>query len=108
MASTPRQASRTPARGACRRTTRSVDLMPVCSAHPHGQFAATDPVEQVTGLATRSTFCSVGVNSGGERMAIVYEAPHVADYGSISAHTFMPVPPGCDPNLPSGPGSCSG
>jgi len=41
-------------------------------------------------------------------VSIVYEAPKVRDYGSIAAHTFMPVPPGCDPTLPSGPGSCSG
>ena len=42
-------------------------------------------------------------------MSIVYEAPQVRDYGSISAHTFMPVPPGCDPNIPGGPsqGGCS-
>ncbi|MGH3004317.1 MAG: hypothetical protein ACRDOS_00120 [Gaiellaceae bacterium] len=30
-------------------------------------------------------------------MAIVYEVPQVRDYGSIAAHTFMPVPPGCAP-----------
>jgi hypothetical protein len=26
-----------------------------------------------------------------------YEAPRIVDYGSIAAHTFMPVPPGGDP-----------
>lgn len=32
-------------------------------------------------------------------MAIVYEAPQIRDYGSIAAHTFMPVPPGCTPGV---------
>ena len=26
-----------------------------------------------------------------------YERPEVVDFGSIAQHTFMPVPPGCDP-----------
>ena len=30
-----------------------------------------------------------------------YEAPRILDYGSISAHTFMPTPPG-GPNAGNG------
>ncbi len=33
----------------------------------------------------------------------MYEAPQIRDYGSIAAHTFMPVPPGCTPGV-----DCSG
>ena len=33
---------------------------------------------------------------------IRYERPEIVDFGSIADHTFMPVPPGCNP------GECSG
>lgn len=36
-----------------------------------------------------------------------YEFPRIHDYGSIAAHTFMPVPPGCTPGLPVRQGGCA-
>ena len=37
-----------------------------------------------------------------------WETPTLEVLGSMAEMTRMPVPPGCDPTLPSGPGSCSG
>jgi len=46
------------------------------------------------------TICARGqlvgglVEQGGEeRMKVSFERPEVVDFGSISAHTFMPTPP---------------
>ena len=38
---------------------------------------------------------------------MAYDVPRIVDYGSIAAHTFMPVPPGCTPGLPVKDGGCS-
>jgi hypothetical protein len=52
-------------------------------------------------------FPGTAVTSGRDNVAIAYEAPEILDYGSITAHTFMPVPPGCTPGIPVRDGGCA-